>query len=67
MLKSGAEFISPRWQLINKNFLKKVKKYKKKIFPWPIDKEKTMKKFLNENMVEGIITNRIDIVKNLKF
>ena len=63
ILNSMADFLVPRWQLVNKTFLRKAKKYSVKVFPWEIRERNIAERFLKEDVVKGIITNKPDLMK----
>jgi len=62
IMNSKADFVVPRWQLANKAFLKKAKKYSVGVLPWEIKTKELAKKFLKEDSIRGIITNQPDLM-----
>jgi glycerophosphoryl diester phosphodiesterase len=63
MLKSSVDILIPRWQLANFILLNRAKKYSKKVIPWGIRSKKIAEKFLKEDVVMGIVTNKPDLMK----
>ena len=59
-----AEAIHPEKKILTKELIKNAKKEGLKINVWVVDKEPTMKKFIDMG-VNGIITNRPDILTKL--
>jgi glycerophosphoryl diester phosphodiesterase len=62
MLNSSIDILIPRWQLTNRIVLNKAKKYNKKIIPWSVDNKKTAEKFLKQEVITAIITNKPDFM-----
>ncbi len=58
------EFISPYYKMATSGFLYRMKKNGIEVYPWTVNKEKTIKRFLKKN-VSGIITDRPDIAIRL--
>lgn len=56
--------INPFFKLVNKNFISKVHNNGLKIFPWTINSESTIKKLI-ELGVDGIITNDVELARNI--
>jgi len=63
ILNSRVDYLVIRWQLINRAFFKKAKKYSLLVFPWEIRDKELAERFLKEDVVKGIITNKPDLMK----
>lgn len=61
----ATDFIIPRWQLVNRIFLAKARKYNKPVFPWIINNKKLAERFLKKDIIAGIITGKPDLIKKI--
>jgi glycerophosphoryl diester phosphodiesterase len=61
----GCESINPNKAQVNRAFVAAARKLGLKIFPWTVNDEKTMRRFITLG-VDGIITNKPDLLNKLK-
>jgi len=57
------DYLIPRWQLINPLFIRKARKCKKPIIPWAVNNKNRAKRFLKNEMIIGILTDKPDLMK----
>ncbi len=56
------DYLIPRWQLINPIFMRRAKKYNKRVIPWTINNKRWAKKLLKNKIIAGILTDRPDLM-----
>ncbi|MBP3326623.1 MAG: glycerophosphodiester phosphodiesterase [Coprococcus sp.] len=63
-LKLGCDFVSPYYKMMTWGFLFRMKKRNLEVYPWTVNKEKSIRRLLRKN-IDGIITDRPDIAIQL--
>jgi len=56
-----ADFLVPHFRLLKFGFLSRARKNNRPVYVWTVNEEAMIMRFLNENRVEAIITDRPDI------
>jgi glycerophosphoryl diester phosphodiesterase len=64
--KAKADFLVPHWRLLRFGFLERVEKGNKRIFVWTINDQEMIWKCLQEERIDGIITDRPDLALALR-
>jgi glycerophosphoryl diester phosphodiesterase len=63
---TSSDFFLPDSLLVRLGFLERAKKYKKRSIVWGVNSRRMMKKMLEDDRVEGIITDKLDIALEVK-
>ena len=64
--KAKADFLVPHWRLLRFGFLERVKRGNKPIFVWTVNDQEMIWKCLQEERIDGIITDRPDLALSLR-
>lgn len=64
--KINVDFLVPHWRLLNLGFLRRARKHKLPVFVWTVNETNLISKFLRDNRIDGIITDKIEIAVQLK-
>ena len=65
-LEAKADFLVPHWRLLWFGFLDRAKRENRPVFVWTVNDEKKIWKMLQDERVDGIITDRADLAISLK-
>lgn len=65
-IQAKADFLVPNWKLLKLGFLKRARKNNMPVFVWTVNDEEMIKEFLNNNLIEAIITDKPDIAVSLQ-
>lgn len=61
-----ADFLVPHFRFLKFGFLRRAEKNNKPVYVWTVNDERMILRFLNENRVEAIITDRPDVAVAMK-
>jgi len=64
--KAKADFLVPHWRLLRLGFLERVKRENKPVFVWTVNDQEMIWKWLQEERIDGIITDRPDLALSLR-
>jgi glycerophosphoryl diester phosphodiesterase len=64
--KAGADMLVPNWELLKFGFLERVKRKNIPVFVWTVNDEEMIRKLLQDERVDGIITDRPDLALSLR-
>jgi glycerophosphoryl diester phosphodiesterase len=64
--KAKADFLVPNWELLRFGFLKRMKRKNVPVFVWTVNDEEMIRKLLQDERVDGIITDRPDLALSLR-
>lgn len=64
--KAKADFLVPNWELLKFGFLERMKKKNIPVFIWTVNDEEMIRKLLQDERVDGIITDRPDFAMLLR-
>lgn len=59
-----ADYIMPKWQLVNILFLTRAERFKIKVFPWVVNDKKLAERFLKKDIIGGIVTDIPDLMQD---
>ena len=63
---NSADFFLPHSFLVRLGFLERTKKYRKRYIPWGVNSKRIMENMLENDWVEGIITDKLDMALEVK-
>lgn len=64
--RAKADFLVPHWRLLRLGFLERVKRENKPVFVWTVNDQEMIWKWLQEERIDGIITDRPDLALSLR-
>jgi glycerophosphoryl diester phosphodiesterase len=64
--ESLADYFLPHISLLKFGFLKKLRKYEKPIILWTINRKKSIEKYLQDESVSGIITDKLELALQIR-
>jgi glycerophosphoryl diester phosphodiesterase len=64
--KAKVDFLAPHFRLLKFGFMARAKRHGKGVYVWTVNDEKMMVRFLRENRVEALITDRPDIAVEMR-
>jgi len=65
-IQAGADFLLLHWRLSTLELLERARENDKPVFVWTVKDEEMIRRFLSNNLIEGIITNKPDIAVSLQ-
>jgi len=65
-LQAKADFLVPHWKLLRFGFLKRARKNNKPVFVWTVNDEGMIGQFLNNHLIDAIITDKPDIALSIQ-
>jgi len=64
--EAKADFLVPHWKMLKLGFLERVKRADKPVHVWTVNDEEMILKFLNDQRIDGIITDKPDLALSLR-
>ncbi|KAF5424800.1 MAG: glycerophosphoryl diester phosphodiesterase [Candidatus Methanocomedens sp.] len=65
-IQAEADFLAPHWKLLKLGFLERARKNHMPISVWTVNDEEKIRKFLNNDIIEAIITDKPDVAISLQ-
>ncbi len=65
-IQAEADFLAPHWKLLKLGFLERARKNQMPIFIWTVNDKEKIQKFLNDDIIEAIITDKPDVAISLQ-